>query len=90
MGNSTIGLAARIRSKGAFIAHGACFQLAEGLDHLRERGLADFALEFLLHAVKRGDHANGAALALRLEREKISACIVGVDPAQQQALGLKR
>ena len=69
---------------------GARFELADGFEHFGEGGFADLALEFLLHAVECGDDAQGAALALRLEREQVGARVPGIDFALQKPLGFKR
>ena len=42
--------------------------------------------EFLLQSVEGGDHAQSAALALRLEREQIGARVLGIDFALQKTL----
>ena len=55
---------------------GARFELADGVEHFGEGGFADFAFEFFLQAVERGDDAQGAALALRFEREQVGARVL--------------
>ena len=68
----------------------ARLELADGFEHFGEVGFADFALEFALHPVEGGNDTHGAALALRLEREQISARVRRVDFALQEAFGFER
>ena len=90
MGDGVARASARIESWRFLPNRGAGLKLTDGFEHFGEIGFADFALKFLLHAIKGGDDAQGAALAVRLKRKEICARVLGIDFALQEALGFKR
>lgn len=68
---------------------GAGFELADAAEHFGEGRFADLALEFVLQAIERGNDAESATFALRLEREKVGARILRIDFALQKSLGFE-
>jgi len=65
-------------------------ELAKRAKHFSERRFADFGFEVLLQAVKRGDDAKSATLAMWLKSEQVGAGVAGIDFSLQQAFGFKR
>jgi hypothetical protein len=90
LGDGVARASARIESWRFLPNRGAGLKLTDGFEHFGEIGFANFTFEFLLHAIEGGDDAQGASLAVRLEREEIGARVMGIDFALQEALGFKR
>jgi hypothetical protein len=88
LGSGVVGLRRGSRVRDLLSKCGAGLKLADGFEHFSQVGFADLALEFVLHPVEGGNDAQGASLALRLEREEIGTRILGIDFALQKAFGL--